>query len=197
MNTDVLDKFVEIVGERHALRTNNDIAPFVEDARGRFGGSCSLVLRPSCVEEVSRIMTLATKTKTPIIPQGGNTGLVGGGLPLRDGNGDGVILSLGRMNKIIQVDEDTNTITVEAGVILENIQNAADDIDRLFPLSLGAQGSCKIGGNISTNAGGTGVLAYGNTRDLVMGLEVVLASGEILNGLSKLRKDNTGYDLKN
>ncbi|MEM1318257.1 MAG: FAD-binding oxidoreductase, partial [Pseudomonadota bacterium] len=119
------------------------------------------------------------------------------GVPIEGGTGEEVIVSLGRMNRILEVDADTNTMTVEAGAILENIQNAADDADRLFPLSLGSQGTCQIGGNISANAGGTGVIAYGNTRDLVMGLEVVLPNGRVWNGLSKLRKDNTGYDLKN
>ncbi|MGI9356068.1 MAG: FAD-binding oxidoreductase, partial [Rhizobiaceae bacterium] len=155
-----------------------------------------MVVRPGSVGEVCAILKLATETKTPIIPQGGNTGLVGGGLPLAEGGGHEIIVTLSRMNRILDVDADTNTMTVEAGAILQNTQQAADDADRLFPLSLGAQGSCQIGGNIGTNAGGTGVLAYGNTRDLVMGLEAVLPTGSIWNGLTRLRKDNTGYDLK-
>jgi FAD/FMN-containing dehydrogenase len=129
-----------------------------------------------------------------VVPQGGNTGLVGGQIPQE--SGDEIVLSLTRMNKVRAVDPDGFTLTVEAGVILETVQNEAEKVDRLFPLSLGAQGSCQIGGNISTNAGGTAVLAYGNTRDLVLGLEVVLPTGEIWNGLRTLRKDNTGYDLK-
>jgi FAD/FMN-containing dehydrogenase len=184
------------------LRTEADIQPFVTDMRGRYSAASPLVLRPGSVEEVSAILKLATETGTPIIPQGGNTGLVGGGLPLNNGGeggggGSEVMLSLARLNKIIDVDPGSNTMTVEAGVVLETIQNAADAADRLFPLSLGAQGSCQIGGNIGTNAGGTGVLAYGNTRELVMGLEAVLPTGEVWNGLTRLRKDNTGYDLKN
>jgi len=197
MKDDLLDKFAAIVGERYALREGSEIAPFVEDARGRFNSTSPLVLRPDTVEQVSQILKLANKTRTSIIPQGGNTGLVGGGFPLANGGADEVILSLSRMNRVLDVDVNTNTLTVEAGAVLENIQNAANDAERLFPLSLGSQGSCQIGGNISTNAGGTGVLAYGNTRDLVLGLEAVLPNGEIWNGLSSLRKDNTGYDLQN
>ena len=197
MRSELIDQFTAIVGDRYALVASNDIEPFVTDTRGRYTATSPLVLRPGSVDEVAAILKLASETGTPVIPQGGNTGLVGGGLPLNDGESTEVMLSLGRLNKIIDVDPDSNTMTVEAGVILENIQNAADEVGRLFPLSLGAQGTCQIGGNIGTNAGGTGVLAYGNTRDLVMGLEAVLPSGEIWNGLTRLRKDNTGYDLKN
>ena len=142
-------------------------------------------------------MKLASETKTPVIPQAGNTGLVGGGIPLEGGGSGEIILSIGRLNQVLDVDTGSNTITVEAGAVLVTLQNAADEADRLFPLSLGSQGACQIGGNIGSNAGGTGVLAYGNTRELVMGLEAVLPTGEIWNGLSRLRKDNTGYDLKN
>lgn len=193
---ETLDQFAAIVGETYALRNKEDVASYVVDARGRYTTGASLVLRPKSVEEVSAILKLATETGTTIVPQGGNTGLVGGGIPVH-GEMFAVILSLARMNRIIDVDPASNTIVVEAGAILQNIQDAADNVDRLFPLSLGSQGSCQIGGNIGTNAGGTGVLAYGNTRDLIMGLEVVLPTGEIWNGLSRLRKDNTGYDLKN
>lgn len=196
MNDNVLDRFAAIVGETNALRDNAEIAPHVEDTRGRYSGSARMVLRPGSVEEVSAILKLATETKTPIIPQGGNTGLVAGGLPLKEADGQEIIVTLSRMNRFLDVDADTNTMTVEAGAILQNIQQAADEADRLFPLSLGAQGSCQIGGNIGTNAGGTGVLAYGNTRELVMGLEAVLPTGEVWSGLTRLRKDNTGYDLK-
>ena len=194
--TSIIEKFVSIVGNRHALTDAAEIAPYIAETRGRYDTRSSLVLRPATVEEISAILKLATETGTSIVPQGGNTGLVGAGIPL-DSNDDCVMLSLGRLNKIIDVDPYSNTMTTEAGVILQNLQQAADDVDRLFPLSLGAQGSCQIGGNIGSNAGGTGVLAYGNTRDLVMGLEVVLPTGEVLNNLSTLRKDNTGYDLKN
>lgn len=196
MNSDLMQQFEAIVGERYALQAPEAIAPYVADMRKRYDVSSPLVLRPGSVEEVSAILKLATATNTAIVPQGGNTGLVGAGIPLSGGSGDEVMVSLGRMNRILDVDADSNTMTVEAGAILANLQDAADAVDRLFPLSLGSQGSCQIGGNISSNAGGTGVLAYGNTRDLVMGLEAVLPTGEIWNGLSRLRKDNTGYDLK-
>ena len=195
-SSEALSRFAEIVGEAYSLFASDDQRPYLEEARGRYVGQAPLVLRPGSVEEVSAILTLATETGTPVIPQGGNTGLVGAGVPLVD-DGSGVIVSLGRLNKVLEVDAQSNTMLVEAGCILENLQKAADDADRLFPLSLGAQGTCQIGGNIGSNAGGTGVLAYGNTRELVMGLEVVLPTGEILNTLSPLRKDNTGYDLKN
>ena len=151
-------------------------------------------LRPGDVDEASQIMALAHREGVAVVPQGGNTGLVGAGVP--DTSGDQIVLSLGRLNAIRDVDPAGNTMVVEAGCILRTIQEAADNAGRLFPLSLGAQGSCQIGGNISSNAGGTGVLAYGNTRDLVLGLEVVLSDGRVWNGLNKLKKNNTGYDLK-
>ncbi len=197
MNSETLKQFISIVGDRHALVEAAEIAPYTTDMRGRYNAPSPLVLRPGTVEEVSQIVKLACETNTAIIPQGGNTGLVGAGLPLADRALDEVIISMGRMNRILDVDPATNTMTVESGAILQSIQQSADEVDRLFPLSLGAQGSCQIGGNIGSNAGGTAVLAYGNTRDLVMGLEVVLPTGEVWNGLSRLRKDNTGYDLKN
>ncbi len=197
MDNELKARFSSIVGERYAHSTADEIEPFITDTRGRYAAPSPLALRPGTVDEISQILKLATETGTPVIPQGGNTGLVGGGLPLVNGAGNEIMVSLGRMNKILDVDRDSNTITVESGSILENIQNAADDADRLFPLSLGSQGTCQIGGNIGSNAGGTGVLAYGNTRDLVMGLEAVLPTSEVWNGLSRLRKDNTGYDLKN
>src|SRR5262249_14116648 len=152
-----------------------------------------LALRPGTTGEVAAILRLANETRTAIVPQGGNTGLVGGQVAA---NGE-IIVSLTRLDRIREVDPASDTMICEAGVVLANAQSAAAQADRLFPLSLGAEGSCVIGGNLSTNAGGTGVLAYGNSRDLVLGLEVVLADGRIWNGLSKLKKDNTGYDLKN
>ena len=151
-----------------------------------------MVLRPGSVAEVSAILKLANETGTPIVPQGGNTGLVGGQTPH---NGE-VLLSLKRLDRIREVDATSNTMTCEAGVVLIKAQEAAAAENRLFPLSLGAEGSCTIGGNLSTNAGGTGALAYGVARELVMGLEVVLADGRVLNNLRKLKKDNTGYDLR-
>lgn len=191
----VLDRFAAIVGESHALRDPADIAPYVTERRGLWPGATALVLRPGSVEEVSAIMRLATETGTPVVPQGGNTGLVGGQSP--DIGGSEIVLSLSRLNRIREVDLASNTITVEAGVVLQTLRDKADDLDRLFPLSLGSQGTAQIGGNLSSNAGGTGVLAYGNTRELCLGVEVVLPTGEVFEDLRKLKKDNTGYDLKN
>lgn len=188
-------RFAEIVGERHALTDTGDIAPYLIEPRGLWHGRTSLVLRPGSVDEVSRIMRLATETRTPIVPQGGNTGLVGAQVP--DEGGGQVVLSLSRLNRIRELDLLSNTVTVEAGVALQTLQEAAANADRLFPLSLAAQGSCQIGGNLSSNAGGTNVLAYGNARDLCLGVEVVLPTGEVFDDLRKLKKDNTGYDLKN
>jgi FAD/FMN-containing dehydrogenase len=190
----LLDQFAAIVGTQYALRDAAAIAPYLIEPRDKFGGRTTLVLRPGSVAEVAAIVKLAGATGTPIVPQGGNTGLVGGQSPSSAGNE--IVVSVSRLNRVRAVDADNNTMTVEAGVILANAQAAAAEADRLFPLSLASEGSCQIGGNISTNAGGTAVLAYGNMRELVLGLEVVLPSGEIWNGLRTLRKDNTGYDLK-
>ncbi|WP_159593869.1 FAD-binding oxidoreductase [Chelativorans xinjiangense] len=191
----IVDRFVAIVGKRHALTVPQDIAPHVEEPRGLFAGVTPLVLKPGSTEEVSRILKLATETGTPIVPQGGNTGLVGGQMP--DATGREVVLSLSRLNRIREIDLSSNTAVVEAGVVLQTLQEAASANDRLFPLSLGSQGSCQIGGNLSSNAGGIGALAYGTARDLCLGLEVVLPTGEVLDDLRRLKKDNTGYDLKN
>ncbi|MEO9340010.1 FAD-binding oxidoreductase [Mesorhizobium sp. SB112] len=195
MDAALLDRFAVIVGENYAVRDEADKAPFLVEQRGLFPGVSPLVLRPGTVEEVSAIMRLATETRTPIVPQGGNTGLVGAQMPHRDGSE--IVLSLSRLNRVREIDVLSNTITVEAGVILDNLHKAADGANRLFPLSLGSQGSCQIGGNLSSNAGGTGVLAYGNARELCLGVEVVLPTGEVFDDLRKLKKDNTGYDLKN
>ena len=191
----LLDRFAKIVGDVHALRAEADIAPYLAERRGLWAGRSGLVLRPGSVDEVSRILLLASETRTPVVPQGGNTGLVGGQMP--DRSGRQIVLSLGRLNRIREIDILSNTITAEAGVILQNLQEAADANGRLFPLSLASQGTCQIGGNLSSNAGGTGVLAYGNARELCLGVEVVLPTGEVLDDLRKLKKDNTGYDLKN
>jgi FAD/FMN-containing dehydrogenase len=191
----LMERFAAIVGERHALKTPEEIAPHVVEPRGLYGGRTSLVLKPGNTEEVSRILKLATETRTPIVPQGGNTGLVGGQMP--DASGREVILSTSRLNRIREIDLSSSTATVEAGVVLQVLQEEADRNDRLFPLALGSQGSCQIGGNLSSNAGGVGALAYGSARDLCLGVEVVLPTGEILDDLRKLKKDNTGYDLKN
>lgn len=188
------DRFAELIGAANVLTNPEDQAPYLTEWRDLYRGTTPMVLRPGNVDEVAAIMRHAYEHDIKIVPQGGNTGLVGGQIPQE--TGDEIVLSLSRLNRIRAVDPAGFTITVEAGVILETLHIEADKVDRLFPLSLGAQGSCQIGGNISTNAGGTAVLAYGNTRDLVLGLEVVLPTGEIWNGLRTLRKDNTGYDLK-
>jgi D-lactate dehydrogenase (cytochrome) len=191
----VLVRFAQIVGARYAITAVAEQQPYLVEMRDLYHGVTPLVLRPGSVAEVAAILKLANETKTAIVPQGGNTGLVGGQVPHAGGNE--VVLSLKRLDRIRDVDAASNTMTCEAGVVLQTAQQAAADADRLFPLSLGAEGSCTIGGNLSSNAGGTGALAYGVARDLVLGLEVVLADGRILNGLNKLKKDNTGYDLKN
>lgn len=194
MDTALIERFAAIVGEKNALTAPADIEPYLVEQRDLYHGRSPLVLRPGSTEEVAAIMKLASETKTPIVPQGGNTGLVGAQTP--DESGTEVVLSLGRMNRIRSLDPVGNLVTVEAGVILKNLQEAAEKAGRLFPLSLGAEGSCQIGGNLGSNAGGTAVLAYGNMRELCLGLEVVLPTGEILNDLRYVKKDNTGYDLK-
>ncbi|MBR1153455.1 FAD-binding oxidoreductase [Bradyrhizobium sp. JYMT SZCCT0428] len=190
---ELIAKFRAIVGDKYAVTDAADIAPYVTEERDLFHGKSPLVLRPGSTAEVSEICKLATLHKIALVPQGGNTGLVGGQTPH---NGE-VVVSLRRLDKIREVDAASNTMTCEAGVVLQVAQQRARDVDRLFPLSLGAEGSCTIGGNLSTNAGGTAALAYGVAREMALGLEVVLADGRILNSLSKLKKDNTGYDLRN
>ena len=170
----------------------NEIAPHLKEWRGRWVGHTSLLLRPAQTEAVARILSVCDETGTAVVPQGGNTGLVGGQIP----TGNEVLLSLERMSRIRSVSPAENTLVAEAGVVLANAQKAASDAERLFPLSLAAEGSCTIGGNISTNAGGVNVLRYGMTRELVLGLEVALANGRVLDLMRGLRKDNTGYDLK-
>ena len=192
-STDVLARFSAIVGDKYAITDQQKISPYLVEDRGLYQGQSPLVLRPGCAAEVSAICKLATETKTALVPQGGNTGLVGGQTPHR---GE-IVVSLRRLDKIRDVDGQSNTMTCEAGVILANAHLQASHVDRLFPLWLGSEGSCTIGGNLSTNAGGIAAVAYGVARDLVLGLEVVLSDGRILNGLSKLKKDNTGYDLRN
>ncbi|MEN0088498.1 MAG: FAD-binding oxidoreductase [Pseudomonadota bacterium] len=194
LTDDLIAQFVAIVGDRYALQSAEDVLPHIEEPRGQWPGNTPLVLRPSSTTQVSQIIALANVHSVGVVPQGGNTGLVGGSTP--SAAGDQIVLSLGRMNAVRDVDPLGNTMVVEAGCILENVQKAADGADRLFPLRIGSQGSCQIGGNIASNAGGTGVLAYGNTRDLVLGLEVVLPDGRIWHGLNRLKKNNTGYDLK-
>jgi FAD/FMN-containing dehydrogenase len=190
---ELIAKFRAIVGDKYAVTDAADIAPYLTEERDLFHGRSPLVLRPGSTAEVSAICKLASEHKIALVPQGGNTGLVGGQTPH---NGE-VVISMRRMDKIRDVDAASNTMTCEAGVVLQVAQQRAANIDRLFPLSLGAEGSCTIGGNLSTNAGGTTALAYGVAREMALGLEVVLADGRILNALSKLKKDNTGYDLRN
>ena len=192
---ETLSRLADVVGARNAIRNDIEMQPYLVEWRDKYFGNAAMVLRPGSVDEVSRVLAIANETGAAIVPQGGNTGLVGAQIPFE--TGDEVVLSLSRLHRIRDVDAADNTITVDAGCVLQTIQNAADEVDRLFPLRIGSEGSCQIGGNIATNAGGTAVLAYGNTRDLVLGLEVVLADGRVWNGLRRLRKDNTGYDLKN
>ena len=191
---EILEKFVAIVGEKNAISKPDDQAPYLTEWRDRYQGKSPLVLLPKTTDEVSRILRLATETKTAIIPQGGNTGLVGGQIP--NPLGHEIIVNLSRMNRIRSIDPKEFTITVDAGITLAEIQKAANNVNRLFPLSLASEGTCQIGGNLATNAGGVGVLAYGSTRGLTLGLEAVMPDGSIWNGLRKLKKDNTGYDLK-
>ncbi len=188
----LIGRFVAIVGEKNAITDPAAQEPYLTEQRGLYRGYTPLVLRPGSTAEVAAIVKLANEMQTAIVPQGGNTGLVGGQTPH---NGE-VVLSLARLDRIREIDAASNTMTCDAGVVLARAQSAAAEADRLFPLSLGAEGSCTIGGNLSTNAGGTGALAYGVARDLALGLEVVLADGRVLRGLNKLKKDNTGYDLR-
>lgn len=170
------------------------IAPHLTDWRGKHQGAALALLRPRTVEEVSTILRWATATRTPVVPQGGNTGLSGGATP--DASGAAVVLSLARLNRIREIDTAGDTLTAEAGCILADVQQAASAHDRLFPLSLGSEGSCQIGGVVATNAGGINVIRYGTVRDLVLGLEYVRADGVVIHGLKPLRKDNAGYALK-
>lgn len=190
----VLEGLRAVVGEKGLILDDQGKEPFVRDWRGTLLGTAAVVVRPGTTEEVSRVVKLCFDQGIAIVPQGGNTGLMGGATPWPTHSG--IVLSLGRMNKVIEVDPVGYSMTVEAGCILQTLQERAASHDRFFPLSLGAQGSCLIGGNLSTNAGGVQVLRYGNARNLVLGLEVVLPNGDVWNGLRSLKKDNTGYDLK-
>jgi D-lactate dehydrogenase (cytochrome) len=195
MNLDTaLGRIKEAVGPRGWIADPAEQEPYLTEARRLWRGATRLVVRPASTEEVAAVVRICAEAKLPIVPQGGNTGLVGGGVPPEDGRN--IVLALGRMHRIRAIDPVNFTMTVEAGCVLAHLHEAAAAVDRLFPLSLGAEGSCQIGGNLSTNAGGIAVLRYGNTRELVLGVEVVLPDGQIWDGLRGLRKDNTGYDLK-
>ncbi len=191
LTSGLLENFATIVGRSHMLTSEADIAPFLLEPRGIFSGHSPLVLQPGSTGEVSAILRLANEAGIAVVPQGGNTGLVGGQMPAGE-----IVVSLGRMNRVRHVDDADRCITLEAGVTLHNAQEAASAKGLIFPLWIASQGTCQVGGNLATNAGGINMLAYGNARDLCLGLEVVLASGEVWDGLTSLRKDNTGYDLK-
>jgi len=192
LDTALRTQFTDLLGPSGVIADAEAMAPYVHEERGLYRGKAALVLRPSTTEEVARIVTLCAKAGVPIVPQGGNTGLCGGATS----NENEVIVNLGRMNKVRAIDPLNYTVTVDAGCVLADIQAAAAAQDCLFPLSLAAEGSCQIGGNLSTNAGGISVLRYGSARELVLGLEVVLPDGRIWNGLRALGKDNTGYALR-
>jgi FAD/FMN-containing dehydrogenase len=183
-----------LVGPSGYLDQPADIEPYLVDHRKLYHGATALVLRPDSTDQVSRILSACNEAGVGVVPVGGNTSYCGGTVP--DEDGSEIVLSLARLKRVRTIDPVNNTMIVEAGCVLAEVQKAAEGVDRLFPLSLGSEGSCQIGGNLSTNAGGTAVLHYGMTRDLVLGLEVVLADGRVLDGLKGLRKDNTGYDLK-
>ena len=191
---DAIDEIRRAVGANGVIADAAGMAPYLEEERRLYRGAARLVVRPAITSEVAAVMRICAAAGIPVVPQGGNTGLVGGGVPDEDGRA--IVLSLARMNRVRAIDPIDYTITVEAGSILAEVQRAAAAADRLFPLSLGAEGTCQIGGNLATNAGGIAVLRYGSMRDLTLGLEVVLPGGEVLDGLRALRKDNTGYDLK-
>ena len=190
----LIDALARIVGRDHVLTRDVEVAPYVIDWRGRYQGAARAIVRPATSGQVAAIVAHCHEARIPIVPQGGNTGMCGGATP--DASGREIVVSLARLRTIRAVDRQNATITVEAGATLAAVQEAAAEAGLLFPLSLASEGSCTIGGNLSTNAGGTAVLRYGNARDLVLGVEVVLADGRIWDGLRGLRKDNTGYDLK-
>jgi len=190
----LLDTLRDLLGPAQVLSDATDMAPALTDWRGRYRGQALCVVRPGSSNEVAAVVRACSVAGVPIVPQGGNTSLCGAATP--DDSGRAVVVSLGRLNRILAVDAQNNTITVEAGCTLAAVQDAARAAGRLFPLALASEGTCQIGGNLSTNAGGVQVLRYGNTRELTLGLQVVLPGGELWDGLRGLRKDNTGYDLK-
>ena len=190
---DLITRFTAIVGEKYALTDPDLQAAYLHEMRDRWVGTTPLVLRPGPPRRFPKFSNSPTRPAPPIVPQGGNTGLVGGQIP----HHNEIVLSLNRMTAIREIDPITNTITVEAGATLQRVRDAAAEADRLYPQLLPSEGSCTIGGNLSTNAGGTAALAHGVARSHALGLEVVLADGRVLHNLNKLKKDNTGYDLKN
>ena len=190
---DLISELRQLLGSTQVL-TDGDLSSWELDWRKRWRGKALAVVRPGSTAEVAQVVKACARHGATLVPQGGNTGLVGGGVP--DASGSQVLLSLARMNRVREVDRANLALTVEAGCVLQSVQQAATDAGLLFPLSLAAEGSCTIGGNLATNAGGTQVLRYGNARELCLGLEVVTADGEVWEGLSGLRKDNTGYDLR-
>lgn len=190
----LIDQLKNIVGDRSWVDNDEALEPYLTEWRGSYRGRTALMVMPDSTEKVAEVVRACAAANTAIVVQGGNTGLCGGAIPDRSGNQ--VLLSLSRMNRLRDVSPDDFSLVAEAGCVLSNVQRAAADVDRLFALSLAAEGSCQIGGNLSTNAGGTNVLRYGTARDQVLGLEVVLPSGEIWNGLRTLRKDTAGYDIK-
>lgn len=195
----LIAQLCDLVGAAHVLVDPHDVVPFVEDWRGRYRGEVIAVVQPASTEEVSAVVKACAQAGVGVVPQGGHTSMVGGATPVGtrlDNATAPVVLNLRRMNRIREIDTVGNTLVAEAGCILQNLQEAAEAQGRIYGVTFGAQGSCHIGGNVSTNAGGTGVLKYGNTREQVLGLEVVLPDGRIWNGLRTLRKDNTGYNLK-
>jgi FAD/FMN-containing dehydrogenase len=194
MTTGHIDRLVAIVGEANCLTAAVDTATYTTDYRKVFHGEALAVVRPADTQQVSRVMAYCYENGIAIVPQGGNTSLLGGAVPT--GTGPSVVMSLSRLRQIRSIDAENDTMVVDAGVTLADARAAAEGAQRLFPLRIGSEGTCQIGGNLSTNAGGTAVLRYGNMRDLVLGLEVVLPNGDIWHGLRALRKDNTGYDLK-
>ena len=193
-SAEIIEALVRIVGDKHAVRDEADMAPYLTEWRDRYHGKAALVLKPGSTDEVAAILKRANEARVGIVPQGGNTGLVGAQIP--DESGDQIVLSLQRLSHVRDVDIASNTMTVEAGLTLAIAQQVAERAGRFFPLSLASEGSCQIGGVLATNAGGLAVLAYGSARDLALGLEVVLADGRVWHGLKSLRKDNTGYDLR-
>ncbi len=190
----IFARLAAIAGAKHVIADEAGMEEFLREPRGRFHGKALCAVLPGSTQEVASVLKLCNEMGVPVVPQGGNTGLAGGQVPL--GLGGEVLLSLRRLQRLREIDLASNTMTVEAGMVLARVQEEAARAGRLFPLSLASEGSCTIGGNLAANAGGTNVIAYGNARDLVLGVEAVLADGRILQDLSKLRKNNTGYDLK-